>query len=123
MEQQKKKILIADDDPGILDAVMMFLEEFGYEVEITNDGGTLHEFRHGYPDLLLLDIWMSGWNGRDICMALKSQATTKNLPIILFSANKDTAKIAKEAGADDFLAKPFDMDELLAKIAYYLKCD
>ncbi len=99
---------------------MMFLEEFAYEVEITDDGGTLHEFRHGYPDLLLLDIWMSGWNGRDICMHLKQQEATKSLPVILFSANKDTAKIAKEAGADDFVTKPFNMNELLEKIARHL---
>jgi DNA-binding response OmpR family regulator len=120
MEQQKKKILIADDDEGIVDALQLFLEDEGYEVEIVTDGATLRDFPHGLPDLLLLDIWMSGWNGRDICISLKSHQATKHLPIILVSANKDTKKVASEAGADDFIVKPFDLDDLLHKIEQYI---
>ena len=120
MERNKKKILIVDDDPGILDALTLFLEEVGYEVEATDDGTTLRAFPNGHPDLLLLDIWLSGWLGRDICIFLKSQEATKRLPIILVSANKDTESIAREAGADDFLTKPFELDELLAKLERYL---
>ncbi len=120
MQQAKKKILIADDDAAILDVLTLFLEDVGYEVEATHDGGTLQAFKNGYPDLLLLDIWMSGWNGRDICRFLKNQEATRHIPILLVSANKETESIAREAGADDFVSKPFDLDELLGKIERYL---
>jgi DNA-binding response OmpR family regulator len=120
MEQQKKKILIADDDEGIVEALQIFLEDEGYEVETILDGARIRDFPHGLPDLMLLDIWMSGWNGRDICIALKSQEATQHLPIILISANKDTKKMAIEAGADGFIVKPFDLDELLHKIELFV---
>ena len=120
MDSHKKKILVADDDMGIVDAITLLLEEAGYEVEATADGATLRHWQQAYPDLLLLDIWMSGWNGRDICSYLKGKEHTKHIPVIIISANKDAEKIAQEAGADDFLAKPFDMDELLEKIARHL---
>src|SRR5579884_3220359 len=71
-------------------------------------------------DLLLLDLWLSGWSGRDICISLKSQEATRHLPIILISANNETEKIAHEAGADDFLAKPFNLDEVQEKIENFL---
>jgi len=120
MEPRQKKILIADDDLAILEVLTLFLEDVGYEVETTHDGFSLQAFEHGYPDLLLLDIWMSGWHGRDICRFLKSQEETRHLPILIVSANRETERIAREAGADDFLAKPFDLDVLLEKIQRYL---
>ena len=120
MERSKKKILIADDDPAILDVLSLFLEDVGYEVETTDDGATIREAQSEHPDLMLLDIWMSGWNGSDICSLLKNQEATKHIPIILVSANRDTEKIAKEAGADDFLLKPFDLDNVLEKIERYI---
>ena len=120
MEQHKKKILIADDDEAILDVLALFLEDVGYEVEITHDGATLRDFQHGYPDLLLLDIWMSGWNGRDICLTLKNSDATRHLPIILVSANRETEKIARAAGADDFLSKPFDLSDVAGIIEKHL---
>ncbi|MGH2496630.1 MAG: response regulator [Ktedonobacteraceae bacterium] len=120
MQQHKKKILIADDDPAILDVLMLFLEDAGYAVETTTNGETLRDFPNGYPDLLLLDIWMSGWNGQDICLALKSQEATRHLPILIVSANRETKHMACRAGADDFLAKPFDLDDLLKKIEHFL---
>lgn len=116
METRKKKILVADDDLAILEVLAFFLEDEGYEVETTHDGRTLQNFERGSADLLLLDIWMSGWNGQDICRFLKSQEATRHLPIMLISANKETEQIAREVGADDFLTKPFDLDELHEKI-------
>ena len=111
-----KKIMIADDDPGIVDAVGMLLEFEGYNVSTTVDGATVLDMKEELPDLLLLDIWMSGEDGRDICRQLKNMESTKNIPVIMVSASRDIAKSAFEAGADDFLAKPFEMDVLLKKI-------
>lgn len=120
MQDHSKKILIADDDPAILEMLTLFLEDVGYEVETTADGGTLRMVEQNLPDLLLLDIWMSGWNGRDICQTLKSREDTRSLPIILFSANQETQQIAREAGADDFITKPFDLGDLLETLERHL---
>ncbi len=117
----KKKILVADDDTAILDVLTLMLEGAGYEVTSILDGQTVRKVLSELPDLILLDIWMSGTDGRDICKQLKSNKKTKHIPIIMISANKDTREIAKEAGADDFIAKPFEMDKLLAKVEKYTK--
>lgn len=111
--------MIADDDPGIIDAIEMILEFEGYEVTSTIDGTTLLDLKNDLPDLLLLDIWMSGEDGRDICKKLKQGTITKNIPVIMISASRDIRESAMAAGADDFLAKPFEMDELLRKIAHF----
>ena len=112
-----KKILVADDDPAILDAIKMILELEGYVVDTTIDGKTIYKMEKDYPDVLLLDIWMSGQDGRTICRYLKKNLLTKHIPIILISASRDIRQSAKEAGADDFLAKPFEMNELLQKVS------
>mgnify|MGYP003892155719 CR=1 FL=1 len=111
-----KKILIADDDTAILEATKMLLELGGYEVQTAVDGEAVSDAFKDPPDLLLLDIWMSGENGKDICKMLKAQKSTKHVPIIMISASRDIAESAQEAGADDFIAKPFEMSYLLAKI-------
>jgi DNA-binding response OmpR family regulator len=116
-----KHVMIADDDPGILDAVQAMLEFGGYEVSTTFNGATILKMVDNFPDLILLDIWMSGTDGRDVCKALKSQDLTKDVPVILISASTDLEKSAKDAGADDFLEKPFDMNELFEKINFHLK--
>lgn len=116
----QKKVMIADDDPGILDAVEAMLEFGGYEVSSTSNGATVLEMQDHFPDLLLLDIWMAGTDGRDVCKQLKQQDKTKNMPIIMISASTELERSAKEAGADDFLEKPFDMEELLEKIEHFL---
>lgn len=114
----RKRILVADDDPAILDAIKIMLEEIGgYEVITTEDGHSVLEMeRDDLPDLLLLDLWMSGINGKKICQTLKGNVTTRNLPIIIFSANRDIHDIATSAGADDYISKPFNMRDLLEKV-------
>jgi len=113
--------MIADDDPDILDSLQQILESEGYAVETSANGETVDKIHKFLPDLLLLDIWMSGIDGRDICKALKSDPKTQHIPIIMVSANNDSKRIAKSAGADDFVAKPFDMHEILAKVAQHLE--
>lgn len=112
--------MIADDDPAILDSVGLLLEFEGYEVQTTPDATTLLKMETGFPDLLLLDIWMSGTDGRDICKHLKKQKLTSNLPIVLISASREIEQSALEAGANDFLAKPFELHDLIKKIELHM---
>ncbi|MFD2284596.1 response regulator [Pedobacter petrophilus] len=111
-----KKILIADDDEGIVDAVTMILEVMGYDVEFTYDGGTVLDAVKNRQDLIMLDIWMSGHDGRDICKLLKNNPEYKEIPILMISASRDIRQSAMDAGANDFMEKPFEMDSLLNKV-------
>lgn len=113
--------MIADDDPGILDAVGILLEFEGYQVQSTLNGSVLLTMEDELPDLVLLDIWMSGADGRDICKQLKQKNATRKIPVVLISASKDIERSALEAGADDFLEKPFEIDILLQKIEQQIK--
>jgi CheY-like chemotaxis protein len=115
-----KTILIADDDEGILDATSAILEFEGYAVKSTLDGASVLRWEGQLPDLLLLDIWMSGTDGTDVCRQLKNSEATRNLPVIMISASRDIERYALEAGADDFLAKPYEMKELLEKVKRWL---
>lgn len=122
MEQQAKKILVVDDDPDILDALQFMLEDAGYEVTTTEKGDyaeNLRDTNGGLPDVIILDVLLSGKDGRLICQRLKGQEETRHIPIIMISAHPNARQSVKAVGADDFVAKPFDMDELLAKIAKY----
>ncbi len=119
MTKSQKKILVADDNPAILDALKIMLEEDGYAVQTTEDGAVAQNIKQPLPDLLLLDIGMSGIDGRNVCKYLKNDEATKHIPIIMVSATKDIEIIARDAGADDFIAKPFQMEHLLELVAKY----
>lgn len=111
--------MIAEDDPAIQEVMKMMLEEVGYEVQTSSNGASVRGMRDNLPDIVLLDLRMSGMHGKDLCIYLKSQELTRHIPILMISANQDIAKIAQESGADDFLAKPFEMNELLAIVEKY----
>lgn len=115
------KILVVDDDPGILESTQLLLEFEGYEVDTASCGDSLYKLDNNLPDLILLDIWLSGENGGDIAKVLKSKSLTKNIPIILFSANRDIEIIQQTCGADDCIAKPFQFEDLLTKLRKHLK--
>ena len=121
MQSAPKRILIVDDEPDILEFLQVILEEEGYAV-VTSDKGEFLEQLHngGLPHLILLDMLLSGKDGREIVRSLKSQQETKSIPVIMFSAHPSAEATARQAGADDFLEKPFHIDVLLEKIASYL---
>jgi DNA-binding response OmpR family regulator len=115
-----KTVLVADDDPAILEVIKIILEEHGYKVITVSDGGLVRgEILSKKPSLVLLDIWMSGHDGRDITKLVKADKQTQKVPIVVISAHNETGKIAKEAGADNFLSKPFNIDELLSMVKQY----
>jgi len=121
MQSKRKKLLVVDDEPDILEFLKVVLEEEGYDV-LTSDKGEYLEQLHngGLPDLILVDVLLSGKDGREIVKHLKSQEETKHIPVIMFSAHPGAKETARAAGAEDFLAKPFEIYELLAKVAHYL---
>ena len=114
--KQSKNVLLIDDDPGILDAVSALLEYGGYQVSNLSNPAELLTKKEELPDIILLDILLSGIDGRNVCKDLKSNESTRRIPVILLSASKDIELSARHSGADDFLAKPFEMDDLFDKI-------
>jgi len=118
MQSKHKKILIVDDEPDILEFLQALLEDEGYSVAIMDKGDFLEKLPLGaLPDLILLDMLLSGKDGRQIVRRLKSQEQTRHIPVIMFSAHPSAEQTAREAGADDFIAKPFDIDDLLNRVA------
>lgn len=113
---QKKKVLVADDDLSIVEVLDIVLRDNGYDVLTTLQADGITPLLLQKPDMILLDIWMSGANGKDICIKLKSDPDTKHIPVIMFSANRDTKEIAMQAGANGFISKPFDLSELLSLV-------
>lgn len=114
------KIVIADDDLAILDATTMALELAGHQVCSTCRGNALMESDQWAADLYLLDVRMSGCDGIELAQRLRRQQT-KRVPIVLFSANRDIARLAVIADADDYLVKPFDVDLLINKVEQCLQ--
>jgi DNA-binding response OmpR family regulator len=116
-----KRIIIVDDERDILEFMKVVLEIEGYRVKASTDGGCFHQLQTGaLPDLILLDVQLSGEDGRDICRQLRANNLTKDIPIILASATDVGSQVRKEGCADDFLAKPFSLDTLVNKVHRYI---
>ncbi len=109
----EKNILVCEDDEGISELAQIVLEGKGYNVTILNESNDIYtKIEEVNPSLILLDLWMPGLTGDEIARHLKANARTRDIPIVFISANKDTERIARQAGANAFLAKPFDIEAL-----------
>ena len=116
------KILVADDKSAILDVLQQILEMEGYVVVTTTDGKeVLHLIHAEQPDLLLLDVWLPGCDGMEICRHIKQQETLWHIPVLLLSAHRDVQQIAAQANADGSIQKPFQMSTQLTAIASALE--
>jgi|SRR5437660_9457271 len=120
MAAEKKNILVVDDDLDILEAISLMLEDAGYSVVTVSKGDFIdHLDANDPPGVIILDMLLSGIDGRDIARQLKAQQDTKHIPIIMLSAHPKAEQEAQRSGVDDFLSKPFEMDELLEKVARF----
>lgn len=117
MKMNTKKIIVCDDDQGILDVLQMLLETEGFTVftEI-NSTNLIKQIQSNAPDLVLLDLWMPLLSGDQVLKSIRTTEGIKNLPVIVLSASVDGNDIASDAGANDFVAKPFDLDDIILKI-------
>lgn len=117
----KQKILIVDDDNNIAELISLYLTKECFETKIVNDGEqALREFDSFHPDLLLLDLMLPGIDGYQVCRELRH---TSDVPIIMLSAKGETFDkvLGLELGADDYIIKPFDAKELVARVRAVLR--
>lgn len=122
----KKKILIIDDEVDLVDLVKTRLELYNYYiVPLYTSKRSLEIAKREKPDLVLLDVMMPDKDGYEVCKELKSNRETQGIPVILFTAKPDQKEYlktgSKSVGADDYILKPFDVDDLLEKIAENIK--
>jgi len=119
-----KKILIADDNENIRDALTYLLEDEGYELLLAKDGAdTLRKVRELKPDILFLDIMMPEVNGYDVCRTIKNDPDLKSIYVIMLTAKGQVAEQerGKEVGADEYIVKPFSPMEILARVKNLLQ--
>ncbi len=114
-----EQILVVDDDPDILDALQFVLEDAGYTVVTCKDGEHAEKLcgASSFPKLIILDVLLSGKDGRDICRKLKHNDRTKHIPIVMISAHPTVKQSVFASGANRFIPKPFDISILLTAIS------
>ena len=114
IERRKKRVLVCDDEPRLLTFVEIKLRLSGYDVIMTTSGETALDLaRTASPDIMVLDVIMPEMDGFDVLRELR---TFTRLPVIVFSARPGNSSQAMSLGANDYIAKPFDPDELVRKI-------
>ena len=115
------RILVVDDDAALAEMIGIVLRADGYDVSFCADGsGALEAFRRARPDLVLLDLMLPGIDGIEVCRRIRAES---GVPIIMLTAKSDTADVVQglESGADDYMVKPFDPKELVARIKTRLR--
>lgn len=114
----QEKILVVDDEKGIVSALKISLETDNYKVvEAYTGDGAIRKARSEVPDLILLDLMLPDMTGYEICNKLRKDPLTRSIPIIMLTGLGETGRIAGlDLGADDYITKPFDLNELKAKI-------
>ncbi|PPH84773.1 MtrAB system response regulator MtrA [Rathayibacter sp. AY1D9] len=115
------RILVVDDDAALAEMIGIVLRADGYDVSFCADGsGALEAFRRARPDLVLLDLMLPGIDGIEVCRAIRAES---GVPVIMLTAKSDTSDVVQglESGADDYMVKPFDPKELVARIRTRLR--
>ena len=116
--------MIVDDEPDIVQLVSYNLQKEGYEVSSAADGSeALGKLRRGDVDFVLLDLMLPGIHGMELCRIMRSDPATRHIPIVMLTAKGEEVDrvLGLEMGADDYLAKPFGMRELLARMKAVLR--
>ena len=116
-----KKLLIFDDDKSILEVISIIFEENGYKVEISETShDIIQKVTEFQPDVILMDNWIPNIGGVEATKLLKNHEDFKHIPVIYVTANNDIEMLAQKAKADDFVAKPFNLEDLEEKVAHYM---
>lgn len=115
--EKTTKILVVDDDSGIGEMLKTLLEFYGYEVDVTEKPLKAEELiQEKNIDIVLLDMLISGVDGTDVCAGIRQNPEISETPVLMMSALHDAGPKCKKAGANDFIAKPFEVEDLTERI-------
>jgi two-component system alkaline phosphatase synthesis response regulator PhoP len=118
------RILVAEDDPDIASLLAHYLQRAGFEADTVSSGrDVLPRIRKAPPDLLLLDLMLPGLDGLEVCRAMRAEASTAAIPIIMVTAKGEESDriVGLELGADDYITKPFSPNEVIARVRALLR--
>ncbi|MAM29613.1 MAG: two-component system response regulator [Flavobacteriaceae bacterium] len=117
MSDKKPHILVVEDSDNILEVITLMFDFQGWEVSTrTSLANIIADVKETKPDLILMDMLLSGANGCDACTTIKNDEEISNIPVMIMSAHPEAHREAKNAGANYFIAKPFEMDALISKV-------
>ena len=112
-----KKLLIIDDDEDISAMLFLLLRSKNFDVEVViKSEDIFYKVKAYQPDIILLDVFLTGYDGRVICKQLKFHPDSKHIPVIMVSGDDEVLQTAQQFGANDFIQKPFEAEDLLTKI-------
>lgn len=115
-------ILVVEDDPQVARLIALVLGRNGYESEVVADGQTaMSRAQAGKPEMIFADLSIEGMGGQALCSALKGHPETKGIPFIVVSGDRDIAEKARICGADDYMGKPFEFDDLVRLVKKYAR--
>ena len=123
-KQPQLKVLVVDDEDNIIELIRLGLRYEGFQVEVASDGEQgIMQAQRVNPDLIILDVMMPGIDGIEACRRLRSNPTTRDIPVLMLTAKDDVSDriLGLQTGADDYLTKPFDFYELLERIKAILR--
>jgi DNA-binding response OmpR family regulator len=121
MEAKKKCIYILEDNDDIRELIAYLLIEENYDVQGYPTVKSFEkEIALGRPDMIILDVMLTDGNGIDVCGQLKSNILTHDIPVLMMSAHTYFSEVKKQCGAEDFISKPFDINDLVSRVDHYL---
>lgn len=115
-------ILVVEDDPQVARLISLVLQRSGHNSQVVADGqSALDQARQQRPSMIFADLTIQGMGGEALCSALKSHEETRNIPYIVVSGDRDIAEKARQCGADDYMGKPFEFEDLIRLVNKYAK--
>ena len=117
-------ILVVEDDPQVARLISLVLQRNGYQSKIVGDGiSAMTEAKSLHPTLIFADLTIKGMGGDRLCSALKAESSTKDIPYIVVSGDRDIAEKARQCGADDYMGKPFEFEDLIRLVKKYARTE
>jgi CheY-like chemotaxis protein len=115
-------ILVVEDDPQVARLIALVLQRNGHESQVVADGQTaLSKAKETLPAMIFADLTIKGMGGDALCTALKAAPETRNIPYVVVSGDRDIAEKARVCGADDYMGKPFEFDDLIRLVNKYAR--